>query len=268
MTEITVRRMAFEWPDDLPILPNPDDISQSCELVALSFTLPYLEPYLIRTMRVAGKEDISPELAQDLKAFSKQEAQHHQNHSRINNIVRAKLPPETALAVRALEDKLEADYQRYTETKSLKFNLAYAEGFEAMTLALALSLLATPPQGSDESWANLLAWHLAEEVEHRTVTFDAYDKIYGGYLYRLFAATRSQLHYLWYIVNLAVVLETNERGKAIGRSRVILDMLKRHRRLGTLGRYARTLSPRYNPAKIDMPKEVVDLLAMYDQLAA
>ncbi|NOX29018.1 MAG: metal-dependent hydrolase [Actinobacteria bacterium] len=208
MTQITVRRMAFEWPDDLPILPNPDDVGQSCELVALSFTLPYLEPYLIRTMRVAGKEDISPELAEDLSAFSKQEAQHHLNHSRINNLVRAKLPPETALAVRALEDKLEADYQRYTETKSLKFNLAYAEGFEAMTLALALSLLAAPPKGTDESWANLLVWHLAEEVEHRTVTFDAYDKIYGGYIYRLFAAVRSQRHYLSYIVNLSVVLET------------------------------------------------------------
>ncbi len=30
-----------------------------------------------------------------------------------------------------------------------------------------------------------MAWHLCEEIEHRTVTFDAYDQIVGKYLYRL-----------------------------------------------------------------------------------
>ena len=32
------------------------------------------------------------------------------------------------------ERELEDDYQRFTKTKSLRFNLAYAEGFEALTM--------------------------------------------------------------------------------------------------------------------------------------
>jgi len=84
MATITVRRPDFEWPSDLPVLPVPADPSRSCELVALSFTLPYLEPYLIRTMRVAAKQVDDPELRADMKAFSGQEAQHYQQHARIN----------------------------------------------------------------------------------------------------------------------------------------------------------------------------------------
>jgi len=267
MADITVRTMAFDWPDDLSILPTPSDISQSCELVALSFTLPYLEPYLIRTMRLAGKQDVGPTLASDLRNFSKQEAQHHRNHSRINDIVRAKLPSDTAAALRRLEDELEKDYRRFTETKSLRYNLAYAEGFEAMTLAFALSLLKAPPEQADEHWQSLLAWHLAEEVEHRTVTFDAYDQIYGGYVYRSLSAVKSQLHFLSYIVRMASVVETGVRGTPVGRLSVVRNMVKRHWRIGTIRRYIRTLSPRYDPGKIDMPDEVTALLAMFDQQA-
>jgi hypothetical protein len=80
--------------------------------------------------------------------------------------LRAKLAPETALEIKRIEADIEADYQRFTKSKSLKFNLAYAEGFEAMTLAMALS-----------SFDQGFEWHLAEEVEHRMVTFDAYDHL-------------------------------------------------------------------------------------------
>jgi len=155
MADINVRTMAFDWPDDLPVLPIPSDISLSCELVALSFTLPYLEPYLIRTMSLAGKDDIDPALASDLRSFSKQEAQHHRNHSRINNIVRSKLPEDTAAALRRLEDDLANDYRRFTTTKSLRYNLAYAEGFEAMTLALAVSTGMAPRRRSRTSHRHL-----------------------------------------------------------------------------------------------------------------
>jgi len=267
MADITVRTMAFDWPDDLAILPTPSDISQSCELLALSFTLPYLEPYLIRTMRLAAKQDIGPTLASDLRSFSKQEAQHHQNHSRINNLVRAKLPPGTATAVRRLEDDLETDYRRFTKSKSLRHNLAYAEGFEAMTLALALSLLKSPPAQADEHWQSLLAWHLAEEVEHRTVTFDAYDQLFGGYVYRSLAGVKSQLHFLSYVVRMASVLESGIRDEPVGRVDVLKNMVKRHWQIGTIRRYMRTLSPRYNPREIDMPPEVTALLAMFDEQA-
>ena len=55
---------------------------------------------------------------------------------------------------------LEADYRRYSDERSLAFNLAYAEGFEAMTFALARSAMSTAdaavaPESVPE-WANLI----------------------------------------------------------------------------------------------------------------
>lgn len=118
MSGIHVRRMGFEWPEDLPLLAIPDDVARSCELVGFSMTMPHLEPYLIRTMRIAAKEATDARIVADMKNFSAQEAQHHRNHSLVNKIVRSKMSPEVAdevLAIEAeLEAELEADYQRFT----------------------------------------------------------------------------------------------------------------------------------------------------------
>ena len=96
-----------------------DDPARSCELVGLSFTLPYLEPYLIRTMRVAAKEIDDPELRGDVKAFSGQEAQHYKNHASVNDIVRRQLSPDAAAgeyyadtAARVSRDVLNSRYDR------------------------------------------------------------------------------------------------------------------------------------------------------------
>ena len=182
MTTITVRRPEFDWPADLPPVPIKSDRSRSAELVALSFTLPALEPYLIRTMRVAAKDIADAGLAEEVKAFSGQEAQHYKNHARINDVVRSKLSPVAARRMSELEAALDADYRRFSVEKSLAFNLAYAEGFETMTFALARSAMRVSDfDVVDPSWAHLLSWHLAEEIEHRTVTFDAYRHLVGSY---------------------------------------------------------------------------------------
>ena len=130
---ITVRRPSFEWPTDLPVLPIADDPARSCELVGLSFTLPYLEPYLIRTMKEARPKITDEKLQADLARFNAQEGQHYQQHARFNELVRARGYPK----LEALEKELSDDYHRFTREKSLRFNLAYAEGFEAFTTASA-----------------------------------------------------------------------------------------------------------------------------------
>ena len=162
VADINVRKMAFEWPDDLPVLANPDDVSGSCDLVGFSLTMPHLEPYLIRTMRVGGQQATNPVIAADMKNISAQEAQHHRNHSLVNKIVRDQLSPETAAQVEEIEAELESDYREFTKDKSLKFNLAYAEGFEAMTLSMALARFDNPSEGMDPEWGRLMQWHLAE----------------------------------------------------------------------------------------------------------
>jgi len=262
MATITIRRPDFEWPNDLPLLPLPDDPSRSCELVALSFTLPYLEPYLIRTMRMAAKEDLDADLAAEMKAFSGQEAQHYKNHARVNDVVRSQLSPAGATKMRALEDALEANYRRFSAEKSLAFNLAYAEGFEAMTFALARSVLKRADvDGAVPAWANLIAWHLAEEIEHRTVTFDAYEAIVGRYPQRIAVGSYAQLHFLRHLLGMAKVLQNDTVDDDVTMRQVVTQAAKRNWRNGTIPGALRALSPRYNPRDIVISEEAIMIAA-------
>jgi predicted metal-dependent hydrolase len=268
VADITVRKMPFEWPDDLPILASTDDVSGSCELVGFSLTMPHLEPYLIRTMRVGGQQATDPTIAEDMKNFSAQEAQHHRNHSLVNKIVRDKLSPETAAQVEEIEAELEADYREFTKDKSLQFNLAYAEGFEAMTLSMALARFDNPREGMDAEWGRLMAWHLAEEVEHRTVAFDAYDHLFGSYFYRLRVGVWAQKHFMSYVLRLARCVQQDFTesgdGKMNGGG---WELFKKQWTSGFLPRYLKTLPPWYNPAKIEIPQGIRDMWAAYDELA-
>jgi len=49
MTDITVRKVKFEFPDELDDVFPGDDIVAECYLAAFSLTMPHLEPYLITT---------------------------------------------------------------------------------------------------------------------------------------------------------------------------------------------------------------------------
>ena len=134
MHDITVRRMQF----DFPRRNRPGDHRGRTRRVVLrcsglSLLLPYLEPYLIRTMNEAKKRIDDPDLLKDLERFNAQEGQHYRQHRRFNEAVRMSGFPQLA----ELEAELDADYRRFSEERSLQFNLAYAEGFEALTTATA-----------------------------------------------------------------------------------------------------------------------------------
>ncbi len=51
MHEIPVRKMDFGFPEHIDPLSIPEKPEQSYAMVGLSLLLPYLEPYLIRTMK-------------------------------------------------------------------------------------------------------------------------------------------------------------------------------------------------------------------------
>lgn len=260
---ITVRKPGFDWPTDLPVLPFADDVSRSCEMVAGSFTLPYVEPYLIRTMRAATKKVDDPQLAAEMKAFSQQEAQHFKNHAAINDIVRAKLTPAGAEAMRELEDGLEADYRRFTDTKSLAFNLAYAEGFEATALHAARSIRIVDTEVIDPSWGDLWYWHLAEEIEHRTAIFDAYEHVVGGYAYRTAVGSWGQAHFLGFALRMAAVLQSDHYGEPIPVRRVAAESAKRSWAAGMIQGGLRALLPRYDPRNVEIDDESRTVASMY-----
>jgi len=255
---ITVRRVKFEFPDDVDdVFPGDDPVGE-CARVAFSLTLPHLEPYLIRVYRSALGQITDDRLKADVEAFIGQEAQHHRNHSRVNDIIKGRLESTFAAKLQSIEDELEADYRRFTDTKSLRYNLVYAEGFEAMTCAWALTVfeLAAEPGGMPARfgpWQQLWAWHSAEEIEHRTVAFEVYEQLYGKYPYRVAGSLRSQRHFLRYIDRLQkVLLAANGLP-----TRTPVSQLVRN------SRYRRTFLPGYHPRDLTISPLVEVVLSQF-----
>jgi uncharacterized protein len=268
---ITVRRMRFEFPDDLDTVFIEGEPEGSYMNIGVSLLLPYLEPYLIRTMRSARSHVTEQALVADLDRFVEQEGQHYRQHARFNAVFRDR--GFTGLA--PLERELDADYRRFSETKSLRFNLAYAEGFEAFTAAMACSACSLAERDRAK-WnpvaLDLFLWHLVEEIEHRTVAFDVYQHVFGGYSYRLVVGLFAQVHLVRFISRAArTMLASDPRtvsgygGQAGRRQRTRRQRRDVIREL--LPRVLRTYSPWYDPRQMSIPRAVADLTAHYTKTA-
>jgi len=269
MQDITVRQMDFQFPDGMDPVVIPGEPERSYGIVALSLLLPYLEPYLIRTMKEAKKRVTDPDLLADLEKFRAQEGQHYQQHIRFNDAIREWGFP----GLEKFEDELDADYRRFSQTKSLRWNLAYAEGFEALTTAVAhFSFETKLNDGMHPAAADLFTWHLVEELEHRTVAFDVYDHLCGSYPYRLVFGTYGQWHMGRWIGRVARYLygqdermETEYGGAEASkaRQRAQWPAIRKH----MLPKLLRTYLPSYTPHDIQMTDEMKLMANHYSQMA-
>jgi uncharacterized protein len=266
---IPVRRMALEFPADLDPILFEGCPEESFIHVGLSLLLPYLEPYLIRSMRAARRHVRDPRLLADLDAFTGQEGQHYRQHVRFNEAMR--LHGVAGLdSLERLEGELEADYQRYTRSKSLRFNLAYAEGVEAFTTALArFSFEANTLDRLHPAARDLFLWHLVEELEHRTVAFDVYQHVCGGYPYRLGVGLFAQWHVNRFVLRIAEAMQAADAGgfrtKYAGRAeaRVRTRPMRRQRVRRFLPKVVATHLPWYTPHAIEMPAAAKALADRY-----
>lgn len=257
-SSITVRKVNFEFTEDTALYAFPKLPRISLFIAAFSLTMPYLEPYLIRMM-LKAKEKVSDEkLLEDMSLFSQQEGNHFRNHARINEIVRGKFDADTAARLLAIEHELKADYAHFLNDKTLGYNLAYAEGFEAMTCAVALGAAqrGRPPKGFiSDGWRELLDWHGLEEIEHRTVAFDVYQHVVGSYFQRVYQGVKAQIHYLGYIHKFYKVML---RAKGFRVYPYIPLFI-----VGGGFRYINTFFPWYNPANYKIPDDLDERLTEY-----
>ncbi len=269
MQDITVRRMGFEFPEEIDPVFMPGDPEESYATIGLSLLLPHLEPYLIRTMKVARKQIHDPDLLQDLERFSAQEGQHYREHMRFNAALRLRKFP----GLTALEAELSEDYQRFSRERPLRFNLAYAEGFEALTTAFARFSFEERGLGElDSPVADLIAWHTIEELEHRTVAFDVYDHVIGGYFYRLFYGLYAQWHLMRFVRRVTRhMLEADPDavrqagGRVASRARARMRARLAFRKL--LPNVLRTYLPWYTPHRIELTTEMQQVARRYTERA-
>ena len=177
--------------------PNPEFAQRAN---AASLIPAYIEPYLLKVM-IKAKPLIDPaktQLIEDLDIFIKQEMQHCKQHIAFNR----RMHELGYDWLKPIERDYESTYKRFLETKSLRFNLAYCEGFESLS-ATACELYFEDYnellENADPEPTNMWRWHLAEEFEHRTVCSDVYHELSGlnpvlAYFYRLYGYFYAIVH--------------------------------------------------------------------------
>ena len=204
--EIIVRQFAFEFPDDLDPIWIPGQVVRSHLLNGLSLTMPYLEPYLVKTNREASEHISEPELLADMRGFNGQEACHYKCHRRLNELLKANGYPELA----GVEARLQRSYERLSK-KSLRMRLAYSAGFECMTNGFTNWFINKRTQlfaHANPHVSSFWLMHMIEETEHKTVAFDAYMAYSGRYLPRAFGVFHGSFHVLGYgLIGMAACLK-------------------------------------------------------------
>jgi predicted metal-dependent hydrolase len=136
---------------------------------ALSTTFPAGEAFFVESVR-KFRDGAPPRLAEEIKAFTTQEAIHSREHDAFNK--------RAANAGYDLS-KLEAQIDKrlaVTRGKPPIVSLAATMALEHFTAILAHQLLANPRHlaGADREAADLWRWHAVEEIEHKGVAYDTW----------------------------------------------------------------------------------------------
>lgn len=193
---ITIRQPKFDFSKSRPRWAPEWEFAIMFNAQSLLF--PPLERYLNRVMAMAAKtikgnasEDV--ELRSEIAKFITQEGQHYTIHTAYNVMLEkgglTKLPE--------FEAQMDEEYRVLLKDKSLKFLTAYCDGFETLGPIFAriyLDKLEEYFAGADPEIVAMWKWHLLEEFEHRNVCFDVYDRVHGGYFYRIYGMIYAHRH--------------------------------------------------------------------------
>ncbi|WP_030383978.1 metal-dependent hydrolase [Streptomyces sp. NRRL S-241] len=189
---INPRRVAFDWAGT-PLHWIPDEPTATHVINVLHLLLPAGERWFVKVLKEGLPLVTDPELRSDVKGFMGQEATHSVQHSYVlDHLAEQRLPTEAYTRhVDFLFEKLLGAEPPFgipvTAQEWLRFRLAVVAAIEQFTAVLGdwvLRAEGLDRAGADEIMLDLLRWHGAEEVEHRSVAFDMYQHCGGAGLPR------------------------------------------------------------------------------------
>jgi predicted metal-dependent hydrolase len=167
--QITPRDRRFGRQAAAPRLWHGGSVEATAIYNALSTTFPAGEAFFVESVR-AFREGTPPKLADEIKAFTTQEAIHSREHDAFN-----KRAAEAGYDLGQLEAQVEKRLA-ITKSKPPIVSLAATMALEHFTAILAHQLLADPRhlQGAEQEAADLWRWHAVEEIEHKGVAYDTW----------------------------------------------------------------------------------------------
>lgn len=261
-SRMTVRQVDFVYPAAMKGHWNPGKPEFSHMVNAGSLAMPYLEPFLIKTMRAARPQITDPALQADLDSYVRQEAAHYKQHRLFNDELKAR----GYRAIEAIEARLQREYADLEANRSLAFNLAYAEGFECLALVVGHMLVADREYlfGQSESGvASLVLWHFVEEIEHKNVTYDVFEHLHGNYFRRVHGVLFAMIHIFGLTRSAYKALLEEDGLWRNWRSRWALAKLLVRIFSQLIPKVLRILTPGYNPRQVSDPSWARAWAALY-----
>lgn len=205
-TPLKARNVAFDW-SGTPLHWIPGDPSSTHTINVLHLLLPAGERWFVHVYKQVLPYIRDPRLREDVIGFIGQEAMHSQAHDGVLPHLTAQgLDPTPYTAqVDWLFEKLLGDRtlppgraRRWWLLERVA-TIAAIEHYTAFLGDWVLNAAALDAKGADPTMLDLLRWHGAEEVEHRSVAFDLFLHLDGGYRRRVrtWATAFAALVFLW-----------------------------------------------------------------------
>lgn len=205
-TALKARKVAFAW-EDTPLHWVPGDPFTTHTINVLHLLLPAGERWFVHVYKQVLPHIRDDRLREDVVGFIGQEAVHSQAHDDVLPHLRAlglDPTPYTAQVDWFFEKLLVDRTLPPGKARSwwLKERVALIAAIEHYTAFLGDWVLGAEEldrRGADPVMLDLLRWHGAEEVEHRSVAFDLFMHVDGSYRRRVrtWAAAFSALVFLW-----------------------------------------------------------------------
>ncbi|BBQ47417.1 metal-dependent hydrolase [Acinetobacter pittii] len=195
--KILPRKVKFAW-KDTPVDWIPNQPFASYFINEINNILPAGEFWFCRLYNKVLPQIKDEKLKQDVQAFIRQEAMHANAHTSANkeylsarNIdIQRNLDIMNYLFTTALADKpFDKEVPQFLQGQWDLFRLGVIATVEHMTCVLgkyALYNKRWEELGADPEMVDLVKWHGSEEIEHRTVAFDLYRHLGGGYIPRYY----------------------------------------------------------------------------------
>ncbi|MGW7275609.1 metal-dependent hydrolase [Streptomyces sp. NPDC054864] len=276
---IVPRRVSFDW-ERTPLHWIPDEPTATHVINVLHLLLPAGERWFVKVFKEGLPLVTDPVLLKDVKGFMGQEATHSVQHAHVLDHLAAQRLDTTAFTkyVDFLFEKLlgeEPPLGAPIPTQEwLRFRLAVVAAIEQFTAVLGNWVLhadGLDHADADEVMLDLLRWHGAEEVEHRSVAFDMYQHCGGDGLLRYarriagMTVTAPVMLYLW-VWGTAYLMRRDPR--LAGRLRYSLGEHNRAVRKGLLPPWRelgaaipRYLRRSYHPSQEGSLRKAVEYLA-------
>jgi predicted metal-dependent hydrolase len=178
---------------DIPRYWFDNDPFKSRFFDAMSLLFPEGEKFFISCVRDYRDRIDDPKLQAEVKDFIYQEGQHGMVHTQFNDRLKAQ-----GIAVDyILEQQRQVMFNVFRKYLPKSFTLGQTAAAEHMTALMAHGFFSTEMfERADPRIRAMYAWHAVEEIEHKAVAFDVFQKVAkGGYFTRILSMLQVSLSF-------------------------------------------------------------------------